>query len=124
MNKQEYPPERCYENAWLWADKNRDRNESLLIVHGYPIQANDGKLIGHAWIESGDYCIDPTIDRTFPKGEYYAKHKIDERLCTRYTLDEALWQYLRLKNYGPWNEIPPVCYFPNRRQKIVKRGHH
>jgi len=86
---------------------------SFKLVHGLvtgqgPIE---GIIYNHAWIEDGNFVIDPSLKKAgrkvykFDKELYYAIGNIQGKNTFSYSYEEASKKLSELKNYGPWEKV-------------------
>jgi hypothetical protein len=115
------PTHTCFDDAldWIVLEMKRDRKRrfDLFLVHGI-MQAEDGSLYAHAWVEDeaagGPFCWDfgligdASCAYAVEKSEYYAGRRVQE--VTRYTPMEAWRENERTTHYGPWKpEYQALC---------------
>ena len=87
----------CFMNVVHYAIKECDI-KNCSIIHGKV--TSQGKTIDHAWIEEGDYAIDPTTGVKTLKSKYYSI--LNPVVDVVYKLPEALKLMRTFKNYGTW----------------------
>ena len=102
----------CYEDALHYMQDNIG-DDKLRLVHG--LVNGQGELSGivynHAWVESGNEVIDPSLKNQgrsnykFPKPIYYAIGGMREKTVFRYTHKEMSRKMLDVGTYGPWEKI-------------------
>ena len=114
------PKRECYKQAaelilgWLKPEDGEtlpELSEDAVLVQGTPILRvaciHPPREYGHAWIEDGDKCIDPTKvpALVMDKEKYYSLGRIDPERNpdhAEYTADEVMNALADLKHWGPW----------------------
>ena len=110
----------CYANAFQFFLQNRQRYESMRLVHGYP--TIEGNVYGHAWIEWDGTAYDPTSDQELPQEEYYATLLIDASDCRKYSKPEALKHMESHGNWGPWESVKDNAIFQDKNRLCLIDG--
>lgn len=87
---------RCYELAYLGAERAREHGEEWLIVHGRWYG------VGHAWLARGGQLFCPTTDRVYSEADYLASHYAEPIIT--YTFTDAARTVCESGHYGPWHE--------------------
>lgn len=86
-----------------------------VLVHGFPRLRdkgpNFGRLYGHAWIEVGDLCWDPSTGSFITKRLWYEVGKVDPGLCLYVPGREVLATLIDRECWGPWADIPDGALF-------------
>lgn len=109
----------CYESAFREVTSGKQAEElnkmlsggdygrggpGVKLAHGYPKFSgegpNNGKPMGHAWVEVGPFAIDH--GRVVMKDTYYKAGSIDPKTVSLYTKDEATEKLLDKRKYGPF----------------------
>lgn len=101
----------CYESAanFLIDAHFAGAADNLKLVHGRVRQTvSPFAMIGHAWIEDGDVCIDTEKKIGLPRFLYYAIGQIKSENNFYYSFEQTRNYMLKFKHYGPW-EGPEKC---------------
>ncbi len=91
---------KCY----FYAYKAVEKMKNAILVHGYITDPIHGRIIDHAWAETGNKVYDPTLDTNYQKNIYYKLFKPE--VAATYTEDEMYKKAGETGVYGPWHKIP------------------
>ena len=93
-----------------------EQSPKLTLCHGLACQVDESGMrmyFPHAWLEDPIVYIDSETRTSGPKEEMYHAKNIVMETVVRYSQEEALEQYKKTNNTGPWHLFmaPLVCPF-------------